>query len=124
MVAKPAIESLGKRTQGNFSLLLHSELRTWEVAAPTMVPLAHASWLSCSLHCHRLIEWRRRNELEASSRRLPPVIPERGSWRPRTTHSEKYFSESAMGVKPALEGDKHVHANVRNHAVNQKSPRK
>ena len=29
-----------------------------------------------------------------------------------------------MGVKPALEGEKHVHANVGNHAANQKSPRK
>ena len=29
-----------------------------------------------------------------------------------------------MGVKPALERKKHVHANVGNHAANQKSPRK
>ena len=29
-----------------------------------------------------------------------------------------------MGVKPALEGKKHVHANVGNHAANQKFPRK
>ena len=29
-----------------------------------------------------------------------------------------------MGVMPALEGVKHVHKNVGNHAANQKSPRK